>query len=136
MATTTDKKVVKAGGTKGQAIILAMMARPDATRQQIADKADATTGRVGEVVRYLALHGTKEEKQIVKPWVAKTPAKSAPTAKKAAAKAPAKKTPAKAPAKKAPAKSTPTPRKQAEAKGVITEMEDALRDEGIASPLR
>lgn len=59
------KRVVKAGGDKGKAIVEAMKADPNLTRSQVAEKVGATVGRVGEVVRFLAANGSKDEKAII-----------------------------------------------------------------------
>jgi hypothetical protein len=59
------KHVVKAGGDKGKKIFELLVAEPALTRAQLAEKAEATTGRVGEVIRWLAANGTDEEKAAI-----------------------------------------------------------------------
>lgn len=98
-------------------------AKKSLSRREVAAKAECTVGRVGEVVRWLDGHGTKAEQGLVAHLVAKdkAAAKSSPAPKgKPVTKKPAVK----------------SPRRQAAARGVITEMEDALAADGIASPLK
>lgn len=49
---------VKVGGAKGARIVKIIEQHPEMTRTQVAAAADATVGRVGEVVRWLAVNGT------------------------------------------------------------------------------
>lgn len=118
------ERVIKAGGKKGEAIVLALTKDPSLTRAQLAERIGATVGRVGEVVRYLATHGTKEEQALIEKHRASQPARKTaektanPTpaargtkASKTTAAKPAAKTPAQRKAtratKAAPAVSTP-----------------------------
>lgn len=104
--TAAAKHVVKAGGAKGQAIVELLTKEPSLTRSQLAEKVGATVGRVGEVVRWLAANGTKEEKAVIAKHVASQPArkvaekKAAPTKKAAAKPAAAKKASTRKPAAK------------------------------------
>lgn len=65
--TTTEKKphIVKAGGTKGTAIVALLTEDPSLTRQQLAAEVGCTVGRVGEVIRWLRENGTPEEQAVV-----------------------------------------------------------------------
>jgi len=97
----TTKKIVKAGGAKGEAIAALLKEQPHLTRAQVAEKAGATVGRVGEVVRWLAGNGTADQKKVIAAHVKAQPVR---TAKKAAPAKTTAKTTKKAPAKSAPAK--------------------------------
>lgn len=65
--------VVKAGGTKGTAIVETIKADTEKkmTRKDIAEAVGCTVGRVGESVRWLAGNGTDEERSLVEYLVAK-----------------------------------------------------------------
>jgi len=69
------KHVVKAGGDKGKKIFELLVAEPALTRAQLAERAEATTGRVGEVIRWLAANGTDEEKAAIETHRASQPVK-------------------------------------------------------------
>ena len=57
--------MVKAGGTKGAAIVAILCEDPALSRAAIAEKVGATVGRVGEVIRLLAAEGSRAEKKAV-----------------------------------------------------------------------
>lgn len=116
----TEKKVVKAGGAKGARIIEVIREdkKKELTRRQVAQKAEATVGRVGEVVRWLDANGNATEKRLVAHLVAK-PAHLRPAAEPKAA--PAKKAPAKRTAKAA-AKPLPTTEEE-----FVDEVRDILK---------
>lgn len=107
-------RVIKAGGDKGKAVVELLTKEPGLTRTQLAEKIGCTTGRVGEVVRFLANHGTTEEKALIAKHVAAQPPRK--TAVKATPTAPARGNSAKA----APAKKAATPRKTGAAKKAAT----------------
>jgi hypothetical protein len=58
-------RIIKAGGAKGQAIIEALTEDATLTRAELAARVGATTGRVGEVIRYLAAYGAAEEQALI-----------------------------------------------------------------------
>lgn len=94
--TTAPKSAfkVKAGGAKGERIINVIREdkKKALTRRQVAEAAEATVGRVGEVVRYLAAEGSTADQRLVAYLVAKPKAKTeAKPATKRTAKATAKK---------------------------------------------
>lgn len=64
-AVEEKKHVVKAGGDKGKRIFELLKAEPALTRAQLAERAEATTGRVGEVIRWLDANGSDEEKAAI-----------------------------------------------------------------------
>lgn len=70
---------VKAGGTKGTAIVETIKADTEKrmSRKDIAEAVGCTVGRVGESVRWLAGNGSDEERQLVEYLVAKREAKPA-----------------------------------------------------------
>lgn len=96
------ERIIKAGGTKGQAIVALLTKEPGLTRAQLAEKIGATTGRVGEVVRFLAAHGTKEEQALIAKHVAAQPARKV-AAKKETATGPTRGSSAKSTKTAAPA---------------------------------
>lgn len=116
MSTTTKTESafrVKAGGGKGAAILALLSDRKNhgSTRVQIAEQAGATTGRVGEVIRYTLAEGSASEKTAVQAFLDSVPSRKAAD-KPVATKAPAKKTAAatkKAAAKPAAKKSASKP---------------------------
>ena len=55
----------KAGGTKGEAIVKLLTQHPSLTRAQLAERTGATVGRVGEVIRYLAAEGSRDDKRAI-----------------------------------------------------------------------
>lgn len=59
------ERVIKSGGKKGDAIVEALRKDPSRSRKDLAELVGATTGRVGEVVRWLRDHGTKEEQALI-----------------------------------------------------------------------
>lgn len=65
--TTTAKtpRIIKAGGAKGVAVVALLTQDPALTRGQLAKEIGCTVGRVGEVVRYLRDHGSKEEQALI-----------------------------------------------------------------------
>lgn len=79
------ERVIKAGGEKGQRILNVMKDHPEFTRAQVAEAAEATVGRVGEVFRWSRDNGTKEEKAVVAAHIKAQEAKKAEKAKAAAA---------------------------------------------------
>ncbi len=110
---TGQPRVIKAGGAKGAAVVAAITANPDATRAEIATQAGCTTGRVGEVIRFLATDGTEAERKLCSAFLEKQ--RRAPRAAKPAADKPAKKAAAKKaspPRKAAAKKATVAPSKQ------------------------
>lgn len=89
-------RVIKAGGKKGEAVVAALTKNPALTRTALAEEVGCTVGRVGEVIRFLAANGTKEEQALIakhresqpKRERKETPvATPKPAAKKAATKA-------------------------------------------------
>lgn len=77
--TTKPTFKVKAGGEKGKAIVEILTNEPNLSRKAIAEKAGATTGRVGEVIRFLAAEGTATEKKVIgRHMAAQAKAKLAP----------------------------------------------------------
>lgn len=83
--------VVKSGGKKGELIVAALKEDPSRTRSQLAELAEATTGRVGEVIRWLAKEGTKEEKALIARHKEAQPKRVAPTRPTKGPKVPASK---------------------------------------------
>lgn len=106
------ERIVKNGGAKGEAITALMQEHPEYTRAQLAQEVGCTTGRVGESVRYMRDHGTKEEKAIVAAHLKAQEAAKAERQKareaERAAKAKEREAAKAAKAKEAAAKSTPT----------------------------
>ena len=64
------ERFIKNGGAKGALIVSLLVSNPELTRSQLAEAAQATNGRVGEVIRHMAQRGTTEEQAIVAKHVA------------------------------------------------------------------
>lgn len=114
MTEQQSKKIVKAGGAKGEAVVKALTENPALTRAQLAGQVGCTVSRVGEVIRYLRDHGTKEEQTVIGRHLQAQPARK--VAEKTETPKPADKAAKKSAAKPAAQKTTKAAPRKATAK--------------------